>query len=469
MKIKRFVAPDIRKAMKMVKEELGADAVIMSNRSVDEGVEIVAARDFDEQAIHNDLQQQEQQPPQQVELDTFKDSDKPMHVISSSRKKGNETERRQNPVRKNMDQYLGYAEKIQLAGQRQQAKTEMTKTAPAKPRQTPSKASASSTQAKASLNTVNIEPLLKDMKQEMRNELAGLKNLLESRLEGLSQQSVPVQDADTRRQLAERLHGLGFAGALVQRLCNRLGTHRDIDRAFNKACDMLADELPMLSDDLLFEGGIAALVGPTGVGKTTTLAKMAAQFILQNSADHVALISMDNFRIGGQEQLKIYGRILGVPVKVANNADELKQHLDYFAAKKLVLIDTAGLGQRDVRLAEQINSLPFEQFKIRSYLVMSAATQGRSIAETINAFSDSQPHAAILTKLDEAVTPGQALSALGNHKLALAFTTNGQQVPEDFHEADVYALLQQCLAGIAEESDYTNQETSEAWAANAYV
>ncbi len=472
MKIKRFVASDIRKAMKMVKDELGADAVIMSNRSVEDGVEIVAARDFDEQAIHNDLQQLEQkQPkpsPQQVKLSTFEDDEKPLHVISSSRKQGNEEVRRENPIRKNMDQYLGYAEKIQVANQRQK-KTATTstnkKTTPARPRKaTPNTQPVTQVQAPV----VNLEPLLKDMKLEMRKEMAGLKSMLEQRFDEVVVPPAAPQQT-TYSVLKQRLHEMGFDGAVLQRICNRLGSHQDVQRAFDKACDMLVDDLPMLADDLLYQGGIAALVGPTGVGKTTTLAKIAAQFILRHGAEQVALISMDNFRIGGQEQLKIYGRILDVPVKVAKNTQQLNVLLDEFSDKRLVLIDTAGMGQRDMRLAEQINSLPFKQYQVKTYLVLSAATQGRSISETIQAFNGCYPQAAILTKLDETVAPGGALSALFNHKLPVAFVTDGQQVPEDFHDPDAQALLQHCIAGIAEENSYTNQETGEDWVAGAYA
>lgn len=471
MKIKRFFAADIRQAMRMVKEELGADAVIMSNRSVDGGVEIVAARDFDEQVIHKNLQQQREEEkavakaaaPKKVELPDFDGDKKPAHLLSSARKRGNEAE---NPLRRNLDQYIGYAEKLQIARVAPQKAAPQKIKLPEKPVWAASeqKVKPLAESMKPAAQTISADRFM----DEMRNEMKGLRTLIDSKLSGLaSQPQQIVQPA--REELLRNLVESGFSIKLSTKIANRLGSHKQIDLALAKAQEMLAKIVPIADDDLLEHGGIAALVGPTGVGKTTTIAKLAAQFILKHGNRDVALITTDNYRIGAHEQLSIYGRILGVPVKVANDAEELRRHIHDCADKRLILIDTAGMSQRDMRLAEQIQTLKHDDLPIRPYLVMSATSQYKSVMEIMDAFQILGPQAVILTKLDEAVCKGMALSAIIERRMPLSFITDGQQVPEDIYAPDADALIQHCVAGCDAENVYNDELNQEDWLAENYA
>lgn len=445
MKIKRFFAPDIRKAMKMVKQELGSDAVIMSNRSVDGGVEIVAARDFDEQAVHKTLQQQIP-ARKKSQLPDCASNEKPLHVISSSRKKPDAGKLPDNPIRQHMDQYLGYAEKIQLAGSRTESHKEIRK----RPVVRSPSISASVTETASHQPS---PPSMERMIEEMHKEMRGLKALLGTRLSE-TDRNIRTVDETSRPDLIEHLSDLGFSGVLAADIVRRLSS-QDHAGSAEHAHSMLAEALPIAEDRLLERGGIIALVGPTGVGKTTTLAKLAAQFILQHGTEQVALITTDNFRIGAHEQIRTYARILNVPVCVANNAEDLQGQIRRLTSKRLILIDTAGMSQRDMRLNEQINTLQLEDCHIETYLVMSAAVQYKAMKEIIGAFRPCQPQAAILTKLDEAVSLGPCLSAVIEEQMSLAFLTDGQQVPEDIHVPDAAHLIARCVAGIDKETDYT--------------
>ncbi|MDD1621144.1 MAG: flagellar biosynthesis protein FlhF [Methylococcaceae bacterium] len=466
MKIKRFFAADIRQAMRMVKDELGADAVIMSNRSVDGGVEIVAARDFDEQVIHKNLQQQREEEkltPKKLELPGFDTDKKPAHLLSSARKRGNEVE---SPVRRNIDQYIGYAEKLQIASVAPQ-KTEIPKIKlPEKPAWAAGeqKIKPRTEPAKPATSMVSADKFMDEMRKEMKD----LRSLLDSKLSGIaSQPQQSIQPA--REELLKCLVESGFSIKLSTKIANRLGSHKQSDFAIVKAREMLAKIVPIADDDLLERGGIAALVGPTGVGKTTTIAKLAAQFILKHGSRDVALITTDNYRIGAHEQLGIYGRILGVTVKVANDADELRRHIHDCADKRLILIDTAGMSQRDMRLAEQIQTLRHDDLPIRSYLVMSATSQYKSVMEIMDAFQILEPQAVILTKLDEAVSKGMALSAIIERRMPLSFITDGQQVPEDIYAPEAETLIQQCVTSCDVENDYNDELNQGDWLAENYA
>ena len=497
MKIKRFFAADIRQAMRMVKEELGADAVIMSNRTVDGGIEIVAARDFDEQSIHNKLQEQmaEQQQTQvhkskklqeqgteqqalaykakKIVLPNFDAAKKRLQLLDGQRKQSTAAFMPEQPVRsqrfptdgntsgipdnrRTSDQYVGYAEKIQLRG---------------KPETTTAKVNASVIKEDPLKNfkTPEKQSSLSDkLLMEMSKELKYLRTAMDAKLANISwahnSQTTPI-----RTDLLQRLAGMSISKKLSVMIANQFTNHTDAELVFAKAQEMLVKVLPIAADNLLETGGIVALVGPTGVGKTTTIAKLAAKFILKHGASQVALITTDNYRIGAHEQLNTYGRILDVPVRVASSAEELRSLIKGFADKRLILIDTAGMSQRDMKLVEQINTLQQNEVSIRSYLVMSAATEYKAMNAIIKAFAVFDPQATILTKLDEAVTIGSAISSIIEHNLPLSFITDGQQVPEDIHSPDARSLIEYCVAELNVESNFNDYVDYEPWMAQGYA
>jgi flagellar biosynthesis protein FlhF len=485
MKIKRFFAADIRQAMRMVKEELGADAVIMSNRTVDGGIEIVAARDFDEQSIHNKLQDQlpEQQTPghnaKKIALPNFDAAKKRLQLLESQRK---DNHRKQGTTvfmpeqlvrahrfptdsdtfaspssRRNTDQYVGYAEKVQL---REKPETATPKVNSPTVKEDPFK-SLKPLEKPASLS----DKLLMDMSKELKY----LRTAMDTKLSNIgwahSSQATPV-----RADLLQRLAGMSISKRLSVMIANHFADHTDPELVFLKVQEMLAKVLPIAEDSLLETGGIIALVGPTGVGKTTTIAKLAAKFILKHGARQVALVTTDNYRIGAHEQINTYGRILDVPVRVASSAGELRNLINGFSDKRLILIDTAGMSQRDMKLVEQINTLQENGLSIKSYLVMSAATEYKAMNAIIKAFSVFDPQASILTKLDEAVTIGSAISSIIEHNLPLSFIADGQQVPEDIHSPHARSLIEHCVAELNNaENDFNDNFDYGPWVANGYA
>lgn len=278
--------------------------------------------------------------------------------------------------------------------------------------------------------------------QDMMNELRSMKGMIEERFGALAfMEKLQRQPAQAR--LTQKLLDCGFSPALIRRLADGMGPEVTDEMAW--AAHVLernlhsADREPALED----QGGVFALVGATGVGKTTTTAKLAAAFATRYGAAHLGLITLDAYRVGAHEQLRAYGRILGVPVHTAHDRASLEDLLDLLSAKKMVLIDTAGMAQRDTRTRELLDMLAHQS--IHKLLVVNSAAQGETIEDVLVAYRASACRGIVLSKMDEAVKLGPALDALIRHKLTVLGVANGQRVPEDWHRLSSHALIHRSL------------------------
>ena len=374
MKVKRFFAPDMRQAIKKVRDEQGPDAVILSNRQVDGGIEIVAAVDYDESLFENATAEHNATP---------------------------------------------------------EAESADSKAADPAP-------------ARRSRGALPVDWVQDPAIVSMGEEIRQLRGLLENQLAHLA-----WNDRERREPLhtevMRRLSAMEMDPALVEKVSAPTVHARDEQHAWQLALAELAATLPVADKDMLDQGGIVALVGSTGVGKTTSIAKLAARYVLRHGRRHVALVTTDSYRIGAHEQLITYGRLLGISVQVASDHRELRSILNSLADKRLVLIDTAGMSQRDVRLTEQFATLADSGIPIRTLLVLSATLHPSVLDETIRAFSGVPLEGAILTKLDEAATLGGVLSTVIRQHLPLMFVANGQRVPEDLQPARAQDLVQQAV------------------------
>ncbi|MDH5358417.1 MAG: flagellar biosynthesis protein FlhF [Gammaproteobacteria bacterium] len=285
---------------------------------------------------------------------------------------------------------------------------------------------------------------------QMRKEISGLKDMLQTQLSDLAWKDMK-QSSPTQMQLLQRHLQMGVQVDLAKRIASETSDIKDIETAWRHSLGALASQIDIQEDDIINTGGIYALVGPTGVGKTTTVAKIAARCALKHGAKNVALITTDCYRIGGQEQLRTYARILGVPVRVAKTHQELGDALNDLLDRRFILIDTAGMNQRDMQLTEKFALLKHQSPTIKNYLTLSATTQTSILNDTINAFSHLELSGCILTKTDETNSLGGALSALIRHRLPLAYVCNGQQVPEDLSLARPNTLVKQASELINEE------------------
>ncbi|MGM0482052.1 MAG: flagellar biosynthesis protein FlhF [Pseudomonadota bacterium] len=415
--MKRFFAEDMRRALLQVKETLGPDAVIMSNKKVNGGIEIVAAVDPEAQQpepapVASAPDATEQQPNVGRAPDTT-EQQPPASSLAELLQRQNEPSPQQ-PVASEANQQTAWAEPKTAAPQAQPAEPEI-----------PEYVSGGSAAEIA----------------ELKAQVRGIKDLLQHQLSGLMKQEIDREEP-IRAMLTKRLMGMGLSQRIADQIACFIPEGGDDEGSWEECLQLLEGQLNTTADDILTRGGAVALVGPTGVGKTTTIAKLAARYAQRHGAESVALITTDTFRIGASEQLQTYGRIIGCPVKVANNAKELADALLTLRDKSLILIDTAGMGQRDKRLSEQLSTLLHNsRLRIRPYLVLSATSQTRVLNDAVNQFKTLPLSGCIFTKLDECLSLGEPISVAIEQGLAISYLTNGQQVPEDLRPAETHYLV----------------------------
>jgi flagellar biosynthesis protein FlhF len=278
---------------------------------------------------------------------------------------------------------------------------------------------------------------------EMMSELRSMRGLIEQRFGALAFME-KLQRHPRQAQLAQRLLDAGFSPALIRKLVTSLPVDVD-EQAW--ATNVLERNLVTSERDTALEdlGGVYAMIGATGVGKTTSTAKLAAAFATRHGAANLGLITLDAYRVAAHEQLRTYGRILGVPVHTAHDRASLEDLLDLLAAKRMVLIDTAGMAQRDSRTRELLDMVSHRA--INRVLVVNASAQGETIEDQLAAYAAPSCRGVILSKLDEAVKLGPALDSMLRHKLRVLAVANGQRVPEDWHRLSAHALVQRALRG----------------------
>jgi flagellar biosynthesis protein FlhF len=412
MNMKRFFAPSSREALRQVKRDLGADAVILSNRRVDGGVEILAIPHAEAKAL---------------------DSAAREPVVA-----------RVPEVRTSMNNPL-------IAP----SQTVNVRTAPSllgKPHpmaaQSPQPAQALRAAGAAAAPLPAAEQIARTVIREIRS----MRGLINEQLSGLVFGEMQRREPDKLRMMSQLLAG-GFSPALSRRLLEKAPHERGmaemrtwITRALDK------NLITTGADELVAKGGVYALLGPTGVGKTTTTAKLAARCVVRHGAEKLALLTTDNYRVGAHEHLRIYGRILGVSVHAVRDATDLEIALSELRNKHMVLIDTVGMSQKDRHVAEQIAMFSGQAEGIRRLLLLNSTCQGDTLEDVVRAYRGQGLYGAILTKTDEAASLGAALDTVIRHRLPLHYVTNGQRVPEDMHPVNREYLLHRALAAKPENS-----------------
>ncbi|MEQ1916975.1 MAG: flagellar biosynthesis protein FlhF [Gallionella sp.] len=385
MSVKRYFAATARMALREIRDELGEDAVILSNRTVEGGVEIMALADADIAQMTGQHQ-----------------------AVKSS------------PVQRTSKQ-----------------------AAPQPPQSIPVKAVATHT------------PPPQADHQDILGEIKSMHSMLQQQLCTMSWNDAQQRDPH-RASLMRRMLNAGFSTHLAKQLMDKMPQGKLTGEAWVKQVLKRNLHIASTEEDIVVQGGVYALIGPTGVGKTTTTAKLAARAVVRYGADKVALLTTDTYRIGAYEQLKIYGKILNVAVHAVKDTDDLRLTLSALRHKHLVLIDTVGMGQRDERVANQ-NEM-FDATGVRRLLMLNATSSGDTLEDVVRMYHSEKVIGCIATKLDEAVNIGAVLDVAVRHKLVMHYMANGQRVPEDLHPINPDYLLHRAIKPVEQTTAFTRGE-----------
>jgi flagellar biosynthesis protein FlhF len=432
----------MRSALDQVRVEQGPDAVILSSRRTPDGIEVIAAVDYDETLMFDARVHRAPPPPPTQEAAIAP------AMASAAASRPAQTVLQANPFGASPKSVPTKALPSKaLAGNAVPAKAAPSVVAPpksappaaappiaAQPKASPSNAAPADAIAAPAHSRPGLVAVPDAGYIAMRDELQDLRHLVERELSSLTWNDQRLREPLKVRVL-EELSALDIAPDIAMKLAAMTPRKSRLQNPGAVPIALLAKHLPVIADPTCAEGGVVAVVGPTGVGKTTTIAKLAASWCLLHGADDLALVSTDSYRIGAREQLLTYARILGVPLYAANGGKELAQVLKRLKSKKLTLIDTAGVGPRDVRLSEQLAVLREGAPRARVLLALPAQGEGHALEEATTAFSVLAPAACILTKVDEAASLGAAMSTAMRHGMPIAYLCNGQRVPEDLHAA----------------------------------
>ncbi|MES2958203.1 MAG: flagellar biosynthesis protein FlhF [Pseudomonadota bacterium] len=455
MNVKRFTAKTPREALALVRQAFGADAVVLSTRPSAEGVEVLAM-------APESLAQIEQVRGSAPLVATPAAAPAPVSDVHQDVEElSMSTLSFQDYVRERMlkRRQADIAQPAQAAAQpARAADSSMAATAAVAPH-APVMASGA--------HRASLPPMLRDeiryaqtpalapneapsresadsarREQLMLSELRQVKGLIEERFGALAFME-KLQRSPQRASLTQKLLDGGFSPALIRKLVEGLPADCADEMAWATGVlerNLIAAEGERALEDV---GGIYALIGATGVGKTTSTAKIAAAFATRHGSGNLGLITLDAYRVGAQEQLRTYGRILGVPVHTAHDRASLEDLLDLLSAKSMVLIDTAGMAQRDTRTRELLEMIGHRS--IQKLLVVNAAAQGETIEDVMISYHAATCRGMVISKIDEAVKLGPALDAAIRHKLKVVGVANGQRVPEDWHRLSSPALLQRAM------------------------
>ncbi len=375
MNVKKFFASTSRQALQLVRQGLGPDALILSSRAVDSGVEFLAV-------APGDL------PPQ--------------------------------------------AAMAQAAPRERQGK--VAGPARSAPPAAPVPVAPAATAAEDSGS------------RSLAREIKSMRGLLEEQFVYQAWDTAQRREPGKTRVLRDLLHA-GFSATLARQFLAKMPPVLEAEQRLGWVKAVLGHNLRIAdgADEIVERGGAYALVGPTGVGKTTTVAKIAARCVVRYGAERLALLTTDSYRIGAHEQLRIYGKLLGVRVIAVKDASDLQFVLEDLRGKHLVLIDTVGMSQRDQMVAEQLELLSTSGTEVRRLLLLNATGNGETLDDVVRVYRGGGVHGCIITKIDEAVGIATALDIAIRHQLSLHYVTDGQRVPEDLHLPDKEYLLARAL------------------------
>ena len=470
MTVKRYVADSARECLRRVKEELGPDAIVVSNRQIEGGVEITAMSADSLEALSMQSAPRAAvggaaasyasvaaAPPRPVQRAVSREGSDDYTVSLSAGSKRQQSYQpwapTPAPAASEAAARLRPLPPREAAPSEEQVVASLRQVADASVAAPRIKTEAPAERA-AQRSAPEAPPANDTQVAQLMDEMHLIRGLLERQLAGFAWGSMN-RESPVRAQLLGELLDAGFSGHFSRQLVEAMPADMQMAEARKWSRNAVGRNLRTLGPegDLIDRGGVFALVGPTGVGKTTTTAKLAARCVVRYGSDKLALLTTDSYRIGAHEQLRIYGRILGVPVHVVRDGEDLRHTLSDLRDKHMVLIDTVGMSQRDRMVADQAAMLA-RSGQVQRLLLLNATSRGDTLDDVVRAYAGEDLAGCILTKTDEAATIAPAIDTVVRHGLLMSYVASGQRVPEDLHLPNRNYLLHRCFKTPADESPH---------------
>lgn len=444
MVVKKYFGKTTRDALRQVREELGADALILSNRPTQGGgVEIMAVADADVANLASTLSTSSSRHPP-------RNAPSPANGTAVNRALARTYAMPVEPLATPVPPPVVRTEMSPPPRPTPRPEPRVEPVFAAAPARAPAAPAVPPPQAAATpdrlARAAEESAVMASELKEIGDEIKLLRSLLQSQLANFAWSDMEGK-APNRIELFKHLLATGLSSTLIRQLIEKLPSQYSGETALRWARSALQHNLRCsdADSDIMDRGGIFALVGPTGVGKTTTVAKLAARATMKFGPQHVALITTDSYRIGAQDQLRIYGKILGVPVFSIQNEGDLQLTLADLASRHIIFVDTVGMGQRDARVAAQIGMFDAIDRQVDRILVMAANADGHTLEDVVRNYQGHGLAGCILSKIDESVSLGASLDIVIRNRLKVCYVTNGQRVPEDLHIAHGHFLVDRAL------------------------
>jgi len=454
MGIKRYVAEDMRQALKQIRDELGPDAVILSNRRVNGGVEIITSVDMPEETTLTPPAA-DQLADDRVELTSVYNArggvereltgdadgqaaagEQPVvsEIVEQDKKQPAEKQsRRAFGQRRVMDNQFRRADSGSVSGQSQIDDTFANMMAQSR-----------ESQQNAAMDN--------ELLSAMRSEIDSLRLLLKDQMEHNSDERWAMKNP-LEAAAVQRLVGQGISSTLARKLAQQQSYADTIEEAWQGCLRDLAADIPVLEKSPVGRRGVIALLGATGAGKTTTIAKLAVRYALKFGPDQLALVTTDSYRLAAYEELRTLGRIVDVPVRQVDEYNSLDEVLASLKHKSMVLIDTAGFHAGDKERMKQLEMLENSKVDIKKLLVLPSTSQSNVLKSMYELMATVSLQGCVLTKIDETNSLGEVLSLVVENTLPVAYITNGQKIPDDIGKARPDKLVQ----GLAGQSSQTSK------------
>ncbi len=483
MKIRRFYSKSMRNALKQVTDEFGNDAAILSSQKTPSGVEVIAALDYDAELLPESISSLAKRKDEVI--------DQLKHVVQSnqlaSTKANNESNishlknRRINHQEERITQ-----NSVKHAQSYNQVSSVDTNILPSLKSASLSQSDKVSEQhegfskysnhipetqfKKESLSSAPISEFNTKSKSAnpiewstdpgliaMKEEIGLMRSMMKEQLDGIGWERLTERDP-VSAMLNRRLYSLGVSQQIIDQLIPRVNSKLDPECCWQNLLAILAKSIPTDQTNIISNGGVLAFMGGSGCGKTTTIAKLAARYVIKHGQDSVALITTDNYRAAGRNQLQNFAKILNLPVAQVTQKNTLEQLIEKFFNKKLILIDTPGMNRNDKDIVKHLGCLNnlsgaagasdgsvIANRPIKKLLLLPATHQQSVLQQSLNLFKAYSPDSCIVTKLDEAASLGEILSLLIENQLPVSYTTNGQKVPENIRVARNHHLVSKAV------------------------